>query len=118
MWGSKVRLISVLLGAANLLVGVLGAVLLFVAYSSCNRHRILPFLLVSIFATLRILTIFKIANAQEAITKSILDSPATTDALDIVVRRDRRVLSFLIFHESPIFIQVYDQKKTQLVHKI
>ncbi|GLU01082.1 hypothetical protein SLE2022_184080 [Rubroshorea leprosula] len=95
MWGNNVRLISVLLGAANLLVAALGAVLLFVAYSSsCNRRRrrrILPLLLTSIFATLRILTIFKIANAQEAITKSILDSPATTDAVDIVVRRDRRI---------------------------
>lgn len=90
MWWKNLRLTMAAVAAANLLVIALGTTLLLVS-SSCNHRRTFPFLIVTLIAIMRLFTIYKIANAQEAAAKTIIDSPPTVDALDLGVRNDRRV---------------------------
>ncbi|XVF37801.1 hypothetical protein REPUB_Repub20aG0042200 [Reevesia pubescens] len=91
MWVKSLRLTSILLGALNLVVVVLGGILVAIAFPGCDHHRILPIVTVSMFSAIRIGTMIKLGIAQEATAKTITDSPPETDVLDAVIRHDRRV---------------------------
>ncbi|XP_007033999.2 PREDICTED: sn1-specific diacylglycerol lipase beta isoform X1 [Theobroma cacao] len=91
MWVKSLRLTSIVLGACNLLVVVLGGILVAIAFPGCGHRKVLPLAMVSMLAAIKIGTMIKLGIAQEATAKTITDSPSETDVLDAVIRHDRRV---------------------------
>ncbi|XVF65517.1 hypothetical protein PTKIN_Ptkin09bG0255600 [Pterospermum kingtungense] len=85
------RVTSIVLGALNLVLVVLGGVLVAIAFPGCDQNKVLPIAMVSMLAALKLGTMVKLGIAQEATAKTITDSPAEADALDAVIRHDRRV---------------------------
>ncbi|KAL5849154.1 hypothetical protein ACOSQ3_007215 [Xanthoceras sorbifolium] len=89
MWVSRLkslRLGSLIAGLANVLVVILGGILLFIAFPSCDANKILPILVVSFAAAMKILIMIKTGIAQEATAKTILESPS-----DTILRQQRRM---------------------------
>lgn len=85
----RVRIGSVIAGVANTLVVVIGLILLLIALPSCGPQKILPILLVSSAAVLKILIMIKTGIAQQATARTILESPSET------ILRDQRRVRFL-----------------------
>ncbi|XWS13249.1 hypothetical protein CRYUN_Cryun36dG0021300 [Craigia yunnanensis] len=91
MWLKSLRLTSILIGALNFLVVVLGGILVAISFPGCDHHKILPIVTVSMLAAVKMGTMVKLGIAQEATAKTITDSPSETNVLDTVIRHDRRV---------------------------
>ncbi|OMO79668.1 Lipase, class 3 [Corchorus olitorius] len=91
MWVKRLRFSSIVLGALNILVLVLGGILVSIAFPGCNRRNILPIVAVSILAAIKIGTMIKLGIAQEATAKTITDSPSESGVLEAVMRQDRRL---------------------------
>lgn len=95
----NLRWVTVILGMANAFVFLLGGLLFFLAYASCDRHFVIAVAVVSVVAGLRIAAMVQSAIAQEATARTVLlDSNADgTTILDSVLRNERRVLHFFFW---------------------
>ncbi|KAK3204552.1 hypothetical protein Dsin_018598 [Dipteronia sinensis] len=81
MWVSRLkslRLGSLISGVANILVVIVGGILVLIAFPSCDANNILPMLVVSSAAAMKILIMIKTGFAQEATAKTILESLSHT----------------------------------------
>ncbi|XP_030493158.2 uncharacterized protein LOC115709247 isoform X2 [Cannabis sativa] len=89
----SLRWVTVVSLIGNSLLILLAASLFLIAFPSCHRRLLIPFLLLSLFSLLRILTTFCIALAQKATAMTIVESPAldATPVVDTVVRHERRM---------------------------
>lgn len=99
-WGlQNLRWVSVILIVANAFVLLLGGLLFFLAFTSCDRQPIVAVAVVSALAGLRIAAMVQSAIAQEATARSVLlESHADGSAvLDSVPRNQRRVLLHFLF---------------------
>lgn len=99
MWVSKLRSLRwvyLFLVIANAVVVILGVFLVFLAYPPCGRHRVLPYLVVSLASVVRVIAIIRAGIAQEAAAIMILASPDETTIVDAVIRQERRVFEKLI----------------------
>lgn len=100
VWGlQNLRWVSVILVVANAFVLLLGGLLFFLAFTSCDRQPIIAVAVVSALAGLRIAAMVQSAIAQEATARSVLlESHADGSAvLDSVLRNQRRVLLHFLF---------------------
>ncbi|XP_010522217.1 PREDICTED: sn1-specific diacylglycerol lipase beta isoform X2 [Tarenaya hassleriana] len=78
MWIStlkRVRRTIMVLGIANLVVVVSGAVLALVASPDCGRRDLFPLFAVCFLAGVKLAAMVKMGTAQELMAKSIMDSP-------------------------------------------
>ncbi|ONI29108.1 hypothetical protein PRUPE_1G181900 [Prunus persica] len=96
MWVSNIenlRWPAIILGIANAVVFVLGCFFVFWALPSCNRHILIPLMVVSFMATVRIGIMVNTGIAQEATAMTILEhSPAVSPAaVDTAFRHQTRV---------------------------
>ncbi|PIA29866.1 hypothetical protein AQUCO_05800146v1 [Aquilegia coerulea] len=92
MWVSKIRTlrwVTLILGISNLVVIVLGGIL--VVSSSCSSGMILPFVVIMVTSSIRIMSMVGIGIAQEATATTIISSPQETLAVDAVIRQERRM---------------------------
>lgn len=96
MWLStlkNLRLAVIVLGLSNAVVVLLGGFLVILAYRSCDRRHVFPFVAVLLTAGIRIVAMVPSGIAQEATAKTILESPADSSpvVLDTVIRHERRM---------------------------
>ncbi|WJZ87987.1 hypothetical protein VitviT2T_007327 [Vitis vinifera] len=94
MWVSKLRSLRwvyLFLVIANAVVVILGVFLVFLAYPPCGRHRVLPYLVVTLASVVRVIAIIRAGIAQEAAAIMILASPDETTIVDAVIRQERRM---------------------------
>ncbi|XP_059447709.1 uncharacterized protein LOC132179091 isoform X4 [Corylus avellana] len=89
----NLRWAVMVLGLSNAAVVLLGGFLVILAYRSCDRRHVFPFVAVSLIAGIRIVAIVPSGIAQEATAKTILESPAESPpaVLDAVIRHKRRM---------------------------
>ncbi|BBG93528.1 lipase class 3 family protein, partial [Prunus dulcis] len=95
MWVSNIenlRWPAIILGIANAVVFVLGGFFVFWALPSCNRHILIPLMVVSFMAAVRIGIMVNTGIAQEATAMTILEhSPAVSPAaVDTAFRHQTR----------------------------
>lgn len=107
MWLStlkNLRLAVIVLGLSNAVVVLLGGFLVILAYRSCDRRHVFPFVAVLLTAGIRIVAMVPSGIAQEATAKTILESPANSSpaVLDTVIRHERRVRNRCLFF-FPLF---------------
>ncbi|KAJ9563413.1 hypothetical protein OSB04_008573 [Centaurea solstitialis] len=96
VWGfeiKQVRWSAIILGISNLFLMITSLFLIDSAYQDCPFADILPFLLVSIFSCLRLLSMVPIAIAQRATAMAVLNALSeTSSAAGTLVRRQQREL--------------------------
>ncbi|KAL5542953.1 hypothetical protein UlMin_010663 [Ulmus minor] len=93
MWLSKLKRLrwaTVVLAVDNAVVVLLGGFLVFLAYPSCDRQILIPFLAVSLISGVRLAAMVRTGIAQEATATTILESPADGSAVT-VNRHERRM---------------------------
>lgn len=87
-----VRWVTLFLGFSNLGVVFLGGFLLVLVFLSCGGGESLPFLVVSVLAGIRIMSMILTGIAQEATASMILtEQQAESTVVDAVIRHERRV---------------------------
>lgn len=96
MWVSplkNLRWVVIVSGLSNAVVVLLGGVLVILAYPSCNRRYLFPFVAVSLASGIRIVAMVPSGIAQRATAKIILETPAESSAaaVDAVIRHERRM---------------------------
>ncbi|XP_057959730.1 uncharacterized protein LOC131152103 [Malania oleifera] len=90
MWLKSVRWVTLVLGVSNIVVIILGALIVFLAFPACRRSGILPFAFIWVAAAMRIVAMVRTGVAQEATAMTIIGSP-TSATVDPVVRQERRM---------------------------
>ncbi|KAF7837101.1 sn1-specific diacylglycerol lipase beta isoform X1 [Senna tora] len=91
---SKLRFVTILIAISNFFVVILGAFLILQAFPVCDHQYVLPFVLVSVAALLRIGVMVQTGIAQQATANCILQSPSNGDiVVDSVMRVQRRCFS-------------------------
>ncbi|XP_031247740.1 uncharacterized protein LOC116105463 isoform X1 [Pistacia vera] len=82
----SLRFGTIISGVANVMVVIIGGILIFVAFPSCDAHKLFPIGVVSLAAGIKFGAMIKTGMAQEATAKSVLDSTA-----DTIIRNERRL---------------------------
>lgn len=100
------RWCSLINGASNAVVLLLGAILVGLAYPDCRFGKdTLPFVAVSVGSCLRILVMIRAGIVQKSTATMVLESLAPSDGavLDAVLRHEKRVILFGFISFVPFF---------------
>ncbi|KAH9783869.1 Lipase 3 domain-containing protein [Citrus sinensis] len=89
MWWSRLKSIkigTIIAGVANVAVMILGGFLVYIAFPSCDGHKIYPIVFVSMAAGIKFCTMIKTGIVQEETAKTVVDS-----AVNTIIRNERRI---------------------------
>ncbi|XP_044500136.1 diacylglycerol lipase-beta isoform X2 [Mangifera indica] len=89
MWLSRLKSLrvgTIVSGVANVMVVIVGGIIIFAAFPSCDGHKIFPIGIVSVAAGVKFCAMIKTGMAQEATAKTVLESAA-----DTIIRHERRM---------------------------
>lgn len=102
MWLSRLKSLrvgTIVSGVANVMVVIVGGIIIFAAFPSCDGHKIFPVGIVSVAAGVKFCAMIKTGMAQEATAKTVLESAA-----DTIIRHERRVFFFLANEVLEMFV--------------